>query len=375
MKRLLFLLPLRSCCTALALLWTLGLAGQVTILPQFTGGTLIHIDQMYQVLLLNNSPQPQSGQLTLALKTSTGAEVLTATSFLTTLPSGSPLRGRSLSWNNGFRYASNDFARAIQATGKLPFGEFVLCYYFNASNGTELGSYCSEFQVKIGGLPALTYPADQSRIITPNPVLQWRPPLSLSGTAVEYDLLLVAMEEGQSAVEAIARNTPLVIRKRLTSNQLTYPLGAPQLTEGVHYAWQVTAHFGTTEIGATDIWTFTLGPPNIPAKVASNNDNLTYPLTSDRILGAWYLAEERVCFAFQNRQGMRRLSYRIYPASNPQAALESIPEIPLVPGWNKISIAGEDLKELVADEMYILEIENSMQHKQYLKFKYQTVQP
>lgn len=357
-------------CMLLAFMFNRANAQQVNIIPQFRGGSLVHVDQFFQFVLVNNSPSDVSGSLLIDLKTKAGEALMQIESAPVLLKQGDLKRGNNLQWPSAMQLSSNPIAGAFQERGQLPYGEFIICYSFsNKEQAQLLGEYCSEFSVQITGQPELQSPRDRDVISHAQPVLQWRGPLSLAGQDLRYHLLLVALEPGQSAVEGINRNVPLLNKLNLTKNFLTYPLDAPALKKKVDYAWQITAFLGQVEIGKTDIWTFSLGEKGRLVK-ASADEDFTYPLLDNRIKGAYYIADEMLCFAYQNREFHQELQYKIYDLSAPDMEIANLPVVDLIPGWNKVSIAGADMSGLVSGKLYILEIENDMAEHQYLKFKY-----
>ena len=95
--------------------------------------------------------------------------------------------------------------------GRLLNGQYIYCYRFiDQSNGRTLGSFCQESAAINYQLPSLIYPRNSQKVINQFPVLSWRPPIPLFGTELNYALRLVSLDEGQSPLDAINSNLPLL---------------------------------------------------------------------------------------------------------------------------------------------------------------------
>ena len=367
-----YIYQIRLLCALFIMALSTNMAfSQVSIVPQFRGGTLVHVDQFFQFFLVNNGPEEVFGSLLMEVKNNSGALLMQIQSDALKLEKGKVLRGNSIRWPGQMQLGSNPAATAFQNRGKLPFGEFVLCYYFrNETQAQNLGEYCSEFQVKIDGLPALVFPRNKDIISMPLPVLQWKAPLSLRGEDVRYNLVLVKKEVHQSAVEAIASNPALLTKNDLKQTFLSYPINAPKLEKEKEYAWQVTAYLGQIEIGKTSIWIFSLADYS---KIAAPppTENYSFPLLDTKIGGAYFITKEnKIRFSYQNYHNEDRLKYKIYNVNVPLINVTGLTIISIVPGRNKIEIDGGPINGLIVNQLYVIEVENTIGQKQYLKFKY-----
>ncbi|NJL77419.1 MAG: hypothetical protein HC892_22675, partial [Saprospiraceae bacterium] len=73
----------------------------------------------------------------------------------------------------------------------------------------------------------------------------------------DLSLLLVAIEEGQTALQAIRTNVPWIDSRSGAKTFLPYPVGVTPLKVGGKYAWQVSAYENGQYVGQTSIWEFT----------------------------------------------------------------------------------------------------------------------
>ncbi|MEL7247217.1 MAG: hypothetical protein AAFO03_02325 [Bacteroidota bacterium] len=344
---------------------------QVVIVPHIKSH-LYHIEQLYQVMLVNNSDENLQGQLSITLEDKLGEVVFEAISMPMLLEAGAVRQSRQLQWPPRGSAGNAIDQTSVSGLGRLPMGQFNLCYNFRTAQASTIaGFYCHEFETKIAGVPALTYPLDGGKIQEDNPVLQWRPPTMLAGEVLTYDLVLVALQAGQSVAEGLARNAPLLTQRIIGAQQLIYPFSAPALQDEVVYAWQITAYWNDYEIGKTDIWTFSKGKVAVtPQFKAISTTNQSYPLLQRKISGAYHIVENELCFSFQNRFALPMLDYRILAADALDSQAFTPLDIALVPGWNKIAIpTNSPGMNLEADRFYYLEVIDGMGRKQYMKFK------
>ena len=350
--------------------WTATHA-QVVIIPQVKSN-VHHIEQLYQVMLVNNGMEDLSGQLSIRLENNRGEVLFVATSLPTTLETGMARQSYQIQWPPGGGLDNFVGNTSISSVGRLPIGQFNICYDFQAlPTGNSVGKYCHEFETKIAGVPVLVYPLDGSLIQEMQPVLQWLPPVVLAGEVLTYDLVMVALQANQTPAEGVARNAPVFTQRLLNKQQLAYPLSAPPLQNELMYAWQVTAYWNDYEVGKTDIWTFSKGELLKIAPVTSSaTSNKSYPLLQHQISGAYHVVEEDICFSFQNRFASPTLNYRIMAVDALESQAFSPVTIALKPGWNKIAIPLDTPgMQVASDRYYYLEVIDGMGRKQYLKFK------
>jgi hypothetical protein len=155
---------------------------------------------------------------------------------------------------------------------------------------------------------ALITPDDGDSIETKNPLLTW----SYMGTTVSgdqrnyYRLLMVELDDNQSAEAGIIMNQPILSMERIPGTQLFYPYDAPELKEGIWYAWQVQKIADQVIVDKSEAWKFIL-PLTIEQeqyyKMKFKND------------GVIYIAEDgKIRFEFVEAYQEDALSYYLYNA-------------------------------------------------------------
>ncbi|MDA3616860.1 hypothetical protein, partial [Polluticaenibacter yanchengensis] len=87
----------------------------------------------------------------------------------------------------------------------------------------------------------------------------WTAPMPLTiFSNLNYELVLVEVEAGQSKGDAIQRNLPVWSLGNIRTNTALYPSSWISLDTGKVYAWQVTARNGDYYGGKSQIWEFRL---------------------------------------------------------------------------------------------------------------------
>ena len=146
--------------------------------------------------------------------------------------------------------------------------------------------------------------------------------MPIFGNELTYNLKLVALDKGQSPTDAIYRNLPLLEKYRVRGLSMPYPVTAMPLKEGQKYAWQVTAFWGNTEIGKTEIWAFSLEKPK---PIAQINRQESYRLVKQELGSSFYIFSNEIYFAFQNQGYEATLNYSIYSKENPKKKVNNLP--------------------------------------------------
>ena len=88
---------------------------------------------------------------------------------------------------------------------------------------------------------SLITPFDGDTIETKNPLLSWSylGGFDASNDRTYYRLLVVELEDEQTAEAGIIVNQPLVKMDKVTGAQYFYPYDAPELEDGHRYGWQI----------------------------------------------------------------------------------------------------------------------------------------
>lgn len=344
--------------------------GQVVITPLHQNQEFFYLDHLMQVSIINTTNELLKGTLEIYAEDELQATVFTIHSSTLTLAPTGFVQLTSNDWNSGIKYGSSRQAKYLQETGRFPFGEYVFCYRFLSTDGDQqLGVNCQERTIKVMGLPELIYPSDQEAITTKFPVLTWKPPLPLDLPNLHYSIRLVEVRKGQAIAQAIRANPPLITLKKVQEIFLPYPMDGVPLEEDKIYAWQVTAYADRLEIGATDIWTFSLAK-EVKDRLQKEMIKESYRVATQKMDDSYYLANRVIYFAFDNKQYDDMLNYEIRAVGENSKTLTDLPEITLKPGMNKIEIDGSQIKGFVTDEKYILKIKDRIGNQFYITFQY-----
>ncbi len=232
---------------------------QVTLTAQLPPAGLVTRDQLWNLVLVNNTNETQDILLYLDLKDEvTGQTVLTAASGSLTMPKGAKMLNARDMQPLQYNISSPDFTGNL-----LPIGRYIACYRVSrlSLKGTEpLADECLRLNIAPLSPPLLNTPSNGSVSETPYPQFTWLPPAPLDMFSnLAYDILVAEVLDGQSPAEAIHLNQPVYARTNLLKGFDSYPSSMPQLDTGKVYAWQVTAYSGLSYAAQTEIWTFSLG--------------------------------------------------------------------------------------------------------------------
>jgi hypothetical protein len=160
-------------------------------------------------------------------------------------------------------------------TGRLPEGQYTLCVDFANMQSPTGGpipnaSGCGNFTVTYPQPPRLLAPANESQVAGPYPTFQWTPVITPGAPQVDYLFRLVEVLPGQTPLQAISGNVPLLEVPVHLITSFVYPPASLPLETGKHYAWRVQAvnalnnepgqavPVGANE-GRSEIFTFTKG--------------------------------------------------------------------------------------------------------------------
>jgi hypothetical protein len=152
--------------------------------------------------------------------------------------------------------------QTINSGGNFPPGTYHLVYtlYGKAADGvfTPLAEDVSEALVETLWPPMLLSPADEEIIDTRYPILTWTPAFSSSYPGqISYTLKLVELYPGQNTYQAMAANPAYFTQNNIPVTMLPYPPSAQLLDTTRTYVWQVHADAQGTQMGSSEIWSFT----------------------------------------------------------------------------------------------------------------------
>jgi hypothetical protein len=250
-------------------------------------------------------------------------------------------------------------AQLIRTTGNYPPGDYEICIQFNPGDKHNISQQCFYSSVAAKFPLQLVSPADT--ICNKRPAFLWQG-RKANAPGVAYKLSVVEMKKGQSAEEALIEN-PLVVNKTLfqQTNQSNFPEGSLPLEEGKKYAWQVQEVSSNSVLNTSEIYEFTVGC--VPERHAVASFAEVKPVYT----GKKYYYTKTVNFSFRNPYSVKKLKYAIvHIASKKQ--LTDLPVIEMSNGLNQIILDVDNIKGLVKNEQYKIEIYNLGNSIHYLNF-------
>ena len=255
------------------------LQAQITVSVQLPPAGMIQKDQLWNVVLVNNSNTPLEVNVLLNLKDAiTGQSVLSAGTRNILLSKGVKMLNvqdvQPVQYNYGMAGFPGNY---------LPLGSYIACYTISHVKNESVETLADEcVRVNINPLspPLLNAPTDKTVLQTLAPQLTWMPPVPLDMfDNLSYDVNIAEVLQGQSPAEAILYNTPVYVKSHTKMPYENYPSSYSKLEAGKTYAWQVTARNGMNYAAATEVWTFSIAkdstktePVSVSYILLKNND-------------------------------------------------------------------------------------------------------
>ena len=158
-----------------------------------------------------------------------------------------------------YTFSSSSFLSLQDPAGFLPAGAYRVCIIlYKSVEGLEaIAEDCIPLEVQPLSPPQLIIPADSSIINTSYPHFSWIPPTPQQMfTNLRYDLIVVEIFQGQSAYDAIKKNTPVYSVTGTQHPIDIYPQSNKSLDTGKVYAWKVVSKNDLAPVSESDVWTF-----------------------------------------------------------------------------------------------------------------------
>ena len=312
------------------------------------------IDDLWKTTLINTSTSPINAYVQFEIRNNNTNNILSLTTQLITLTPGAnhltPSEGTGGKWV----YGNNEPSTILQATGKLPYGNYTYgVNVYAVPTNKYLGSSNAEIEVQPMLPPELSSPHNEDVITLQYPLLTWIPPRPIIGLSIVYSLRLVALQANQSAAEGLLQNPPLVNLNNLPSTYTTYPASSEALKPGITYAWQVGASYEGYSLGETEVWTFTVKPPPPPPA-----DDIIYPVAAKVSDGHFYVTKGIIRFAYDNKANDKKLNY-VIKRMDKHENLKSLPDLTVKAGMNKLEVDVTHNTGLKEKQYYELEITDS----------------
>ncbi|MFY0254918.1 hypothetical protein ACDQ55_13305 [Chitinophaga sp. 30R24] len=351
----------------LSLLLSMKLSAQVVMSAQVPPAGILQQSQLWNMILTNSSPTPLMATVMLRLTDAvSGQPVLTGVSRAIQLTAGAKQLQLKDLGPVSYEYLSPVADRREYAL--LPPGKYTVCYSVVVSGDKSdhpVAEDCLNFIVEPVSPPQLNMPANKALLEAPLPQFTWIPPAPMNlFSDLNYDLVLVTMEENQSAEEAVQINIPVYRVSSLRQPFMNYPAGAPALDTGITYAWMVTANNGRQYAAQTNTWTFRM---KRPANVL--HDDLTAYVALKRNDSQVINCGNTVKCSYVNDAGDVKAKYEILALEDNNHVIRH-GNVALQPGTNMMSVSLDNGNRLSGGKLYVFRLYNNRAETWEMKFIY-----
>jgi hypothetical protein len=351
----------------MAVLATLQAQGQVSMTVQLPPTGVLQKAQLWNILLVSASNAPVNVRIMLRLSdAATNQPLLTGISRTITLAKGA--RQLQLADVNPVQYEYLSPAVDRTTNGLLTSGNYVACYSVVAgSHVTELAAEdCIPFTVEPVSPPLLNTPANESVLETLLPQFTWLPPAPLNiFNDLNYELVIVAIGDGQSAPEAIQQNMPVFRAPNNRNLFVNYPASAAALDTARRYAWTVTAYNGNRFAAQTEVWTFRIKNMQSQSRRVIN----AYVQLKKELTGYVTGCSGPLLFSYNNEANDRTVKYEIVALERNNRIVQQ-GELSLKPGENMVELQLERSTRFDDKKTYLFRLLNSRQEHWNIKFIY-----
>ncbi|HEX5154748.1 MAG TPA: hypothetical protein VFW07_25045 [Parafilimonas sp.] len=350
-----------------------SVSAQFTLTLQIPQAGVLLKPQLWNGVLTNAYPDTRRVYLGVTLSdVSTGEPVLSATtSNIDLLPGSLQLLESNLSPIT-YNYLSPDI-NDRDPEGFLPAGSYTACYnvfLVDENSGTPLAEQCTPLVVEPVSPPILNIPMDKQVIHSSFPQFSWIPPMPMEiFSDLNYDFVLVEVQQGQSSADAIQQNLP-IYSTNTRDIFLNYPASLPSLDTGKLYGWQITAKNKNTFTANSDIWTFSL----FDTSFHQAGEDMSQYTKLLRVLDASIsVAINNLLAYYDNNSHDSTVQYNIYDIDkysqdgNARQLIVS-DQLKLLPGVNLISLPLDKISAIGNNKQYLFQILNSRNETWSMKF-------
>lgn len=342
-------------------------AQSLSILPIDADNQPFSLAQLAQVSVVNPTNAAVESIFDIRLEDRNHNLILSATSTPHLWPKGVTLLPTSVRSSMRFTYQKTPLSSTLRETGRLPFGNYILCYRcLDPKDGSTIGVACRERNITPMLPPELINPTNGEIIETPQPLLLWRGPLPMQSQGVSYALRLVEQPSGKTdALTAVQTRPPVVNMRQLSNLYLPFPMTAKPLEDGKSYAWQVEAWSGKVSLGVTDAWTFQVKLPK-PTPVVPQFES--YCWVKEVEDGSYCSPSDSLKFMYDNVDNDPILNFSIVDKDSKQVAT-ALPQIALISGINALAFPLEAIKGIEPKAYFRLDIVSSKGRRYVLSFR------
>ena len=340
---------------------------QVTMQPAIPAIGLIQKNQLWSILVVNNTGNVYNAKLDLVLTDrATGQEIMTAGTGQFVVHAGTKqLNADALT---PIQYTSLNSSVDSKMQGLIPVGTYTACYSLTAIGLKEglLSEECVSFDVEPLSPPILMFPADSSSLEPVASQFSWIPPTPVGlFNNLRYEVLITEIKDGQKANEAIEENLPFYNDGNQLSTNMVYPGSAPAFEKEKWYAWEVIARDDKSYAGKSEVWVFKVAEPSVVKMIIEQTpfikmkkDNPEKGIAPNSILKLSYINETTDSIA----------EVKIIDLNSQNKTIGQF-NIALKPGENLIQY---NLKKIVHTEegkIYEAQITNARKEKWVMQFE------
>lgn len=185
-------------------------------------------------------------------------------------------------------WGESALAILAQNQGKLYSGSYEWCIKLRSANIEEDVESCLLVTSVFDNFLELVYPPNKSTISEVRPSFSWISsfnPIQL-GAYERYEYILTSKEKGQSPMEALNDNSPVLYIPNVKSFGFPYPANTSSLIPGEEYSWQIVHIINDVPLLYSDVWTFKVEKMDDPrdlkyVELTSVSPGTTIPVYSD----------------------------------------------------------------------------------------------
>lgn len=269
-------------------------AQQVTIINSQFMPYNVTPEALLNVSVMNNGTEIQAQLISRLFNISNQQLIIVRSSTFLLTPGMNNLLSGNLKVA-GVEYSKGNQVDYIKTTHNLPGGTFRVCISIILSSSSEpADEFCDEIESDFNQYLYLINPFDKDTIENNFPLLTWNhsEPFNALAEGEFYRMIVSEIREKQNAEQAIATNSPVMVKNYLTVHNLQYPYDAKELEKGKHYAWQVHKMTNNIVTNKTEAWEFFV-------RKSPEEKNLKYVALQSTLTADAYVAYNgRIYFKF-----------------------------------------------------------------------------
>ena len=355
--------------TAFAILACCYLSAQVNIVPVQAGIYGYGYAELSQTNIINTSGTVVPNVYATVECTSNGSKVFAIRTSSLDLAVGSNFISYS-QFLAAEQLSASPAYYQLQQSGRLPAGSYNTCItLYRVGSSTPLDQKCVNFSVLESSTLMLLSPFDKQVLHTFFPSLFWNFSYLNPDDIATYSIKVVEYKAGQTYVDAMAYNVPLLFEQNLMQTSYTYPASAMPLEESKKYLWQIEASVRGGKKYLSEIWMFQYRKDKKEEKVEKEKISEPYASLTKTLSSANYSFKERINFTYNNESGDTILEHKIFPEGSLRHFPLSTEPIRVKNGINRLSFdVPRNMRGKEASSSYTLEVYTSRNEVLKMKF-------